>query len=79
MPLSRNVLERQFERAKAEMAAHVTTLAKAGFAQAKYRTCVTWRSLNAKCNQIQRRLNSLARTEAVDAEIAGRKTAAAAE
>jgi hypothetical protein len=76
MPLSRNVLERQFERAKAEMSAHVDSMTKSGVDRKKFRSCVTWRSLNAKCNQIQRRLNSLAKTEATDAEVAARKTAA---
>jgi hypothetical protein len=78
MPLSRTVLERQFERAKNELSAHVESLAKAGWDRAKYRSCVTWRALNAKCNQVQRRLNSLAKTEANDAAVAARKAEAAA-
>ncbi len=78
MPLSRKVLERQIEQARTELSAWVDSLAKAGVEKAGYRKNVTWRALNAKINQVQRRLNSLAATEANDAEVARRKAEAVA-
>lgn len=68
MPLSRTVLERQIEQAKTELSAWVEELKKSGLEKPGFRANPKWRTLNAKCNQIQRRLNSLAKTEAVDAE-----------
>jgi hypothetical protein len=79
MPLSRNVLERQVELAKSELSEWIAQLAKDGVDKAEYRKNAKWRTLNAKHNQIQRRLTSLAKVEAIDAEVANRKTAAAAE
>ena len=70
MPLSRTVLERQIEQAKSELSAWVEELKKSGIERTGFRSNPKWRTLNAKCNQIQRRLNSVARTEAVDAEAA---------
>lgn len=78
MPIARNVLERQIEQARSELAAWVDSLNKSGVERAKHRTCPKWRTLNAKCNQIQRRLNSVAKTEAVDAEAAKVKAEKAA-
>ncbi len=79
MPLSRKVLERQVELAKAELSAWVSQLAKDGVDKATYRKNAKWRTLNAKHNQIQRRLTSLANVEAINVEVANRKTAAEAE
>ncbi|MFO0917603.1 MAG: hypothetical protein U0872_04725 [Planctomycetaceae bacterium] len=50
--------------------AWVEELKKSGIERTGFRSNPKWRTLNAKCNQIQRRLNSVARTEAVDAEVA---------
>lgn len=73
MPLSRNVLERQITQAKTELSTWVESLTKSGVERTAFRSNPKWRSLNATCNQIQRRLNSLAKTEAVEVELAQRK------
>lgn len=73
MPLSRNVLERQIELAKGELAAWVEKLSKSGVNKTDYRKNAKWRTLNAKWNQIQRRLDSLAKVEANDVAVAQRK------
>ena len=78
MPLSRNVLERQIELAKSEMSTWVEKLTKDGVNRPDFRKNAKWRTLNAKCNQIQRRLDSLAKVEANDAAVAQRKAEAAA-
>jgi len=78
MPLSRVVLERQIQQARTAVSVWVESLQKAGIERPAFRKNVTWRQLNAKCNQIQRRLNSLAQTEATDAEVTRRKTEVAA-
>lgn len=74
MPLSRKVLERQIAQAQTEMAAWVETLTKSGMSRSEFRKNPKWRTLNAKCNQVQRRLNSLVVTETREANIAQMKT-----
>lgn len=76
MPLSRTVLERQISLANKDIATCVEQLKKDGVAQTDFRNSAKWRTLNAKSNQIQRRLNSLAKVEANNAEVARRKSAA---
>jgi hypothetical protein len=78
MPLSRNVLERQIELAKSELTTWVDKLTQEGVNRPDFRKNAKWRTLNAKCNQIQRRLNSLAKVEANDVAVAQRKAEAAA-
>ncbi len=73
MPLSRNVLERQIEKAKSEISAWVEVLAKSGISRPDFRKNPKWRTLNAKYNQVQRRLNSLGVTETREANIAKMK------
>ena len=74
MPLSRKVLERQIELAKGELSAWVEHLSKTGVNRSEFRKNAKWRTLNAKWNQIQRRLDSLAKVEANDVAVAQRKT-----
>lgn len=76
MPISRAVLERQIVLANKDIAACVEQLKKDGVAQADFRKSAKWRTLNAKSNQIQRRLNSLAKVEANNAEVERRKAEA---
>lgn len=76
MPISRAVLERQIDLANKDIAACVEQLKKNGVAQADFRKSAKWRTLNAKANQIQRRLNSLAKVEANNAEVERRKAEA---
>ena len=78
MPLSRNVLERQLSQAQTEMSAWVESLTKSGVNRPDFRKNSQWRLLNAKINQVQRRLNSLATTETREANIAQAKAEAAA-
>lgn len=78
MPLSRSVLERQITLAKTEISTWVDKLSKDGLTKADFRKNAKWRTLNAKHNQIQRRLNSLAKVEANNLEVTRRKTEAAA-
>lgn len=73
MPLSRNVLERQMVLARGELSGWVDQLTKAGLSRAEFRKNAKWRALNAKCNQVQRRINSLTQTEANDVAVAQRK------
>lgn len=73
MPLSRNVLERQIAQAKSELSAWVDSLTKSGVSRPDFRKNPKWRTLNAKCNQVQRRLSSLATTETREADIARKK------
>ena len=77
MPLSRNVLERQLSQAQSELAARVDALTKSGATRPEFRKNPKWRLLNAKCNQVQRRLNSLGVVEAREASIAQAKAEAA--
>lgn len=76
MPLSRSVLERQIALAKTELSDWVAQLSKDGVDRAGFRNNARWRTLNARCDQIQRRLNSLAAVEANNAEVARRKAEA---
>ena len=73
MPLNRKVLERQIELAKGEVSAWAEQLSKNGVNRPDFRKNAKWRTLNAKCNQIQRRLDSLAKTEANEVAVAQRK------
>jgi hypothetical protein len=61
------------KRAQADLAAWVDVLSKAGVTRSDFRKDPKWRTLNAKCNQIQRRLTSLAAVEANDAACLQRK------
>ena len=81
MPLSRNVLERQMDLARREVSAWVEELTRSGMARPEFRKNAKWRTLNAKCNQIQRRIDSLSKVEANNLEVEKRKAeqAAAAE
>jgi hypothetical protein len=73
MPLSRTVLERQLSQAESAVAAWVGQLSQSGAAREEFRNDPKWRTLNAQCAQLRRRLESVAQTEATDAEVARRK------
>lgn len=78
MPLSRTVLERQIDQAKSELSAWIGQLAKNGVERTDFRKNAKWRSLNSKYNQVQRRLDSLTKVEANNADVAKRKAEKAA-
>jgi len=73
MPLSRTILERQLQEAKDALADWVKTLAAKGVDRAQHRRDPRWRQLNADINAVRRRLNAVAETEAINAEVAQRK------
>lgn len=73
MPLSRKVLERQMEQAKSAVSACVEALTQSGVSRPDFRKNPKWRTLNAQCNQVQRRLDSLSVTEKREADIAQQK------
>jgi hypothetical protein len=73
MSLSRNVLEDLLQRAEADLTAWVDVLSKSGVPRDRFRRHPTWRSLNARRSQIQRRLDRVSKIEANDAEVARRK------
>lgn len=75
MPLSQDTLERQLELAKAALAEWSKSLEGQGVAAAEFRKDPKWRSLNADCVQVQRRLRRVAEIQANNAEVEQRKQA----
>ena len=74
MPLSRPVLERQLKSAERTLAQRVASLQESGCAAEQHALDPAWRHASAACTAIRRRLVSIAKTEAIDAEVARRKT-----
>lgn len=79
MPLSRPVLEAQLQRAEAAMNKLVSALKTDKVEESAFGLNPVWRSLNADCKQIRRRLRALTETETITAELAARKSAEEAE
>lgn len=79
MPLSKDTLERTLSLAQSELDAWLKSLDDRGVAPADRRKNPKWRSLNARCRRLQKRLSVIRSIHARDAELARRKSEAAAE
>lgn len=75
MGLDRNILERQLKFAKDQLAAVQGKLDAAGVEEKKRRRDPVWRSANATCRQITRRINAATKIEQRDLALAAAKTA----
>lgn len=75
MPLKRVTLEFQLELAKGSLNRWIAKLEAKGIAKDSFRRNPRWRQLNARCNQIKRRLARVAEIEAINKEVAERKAA----
>lgn len=73
MGLTRATLERQLERARAELAEWVDELKDSGVPESEHQADPRWRSLKAACRKIQTRLRSVGEIEAREVEAAQRK------
>jgi hypothetical protein len=73
MGLDRGILERQLKLASAELLGCEGTLEAKGITGDARKRNPTWRSLNAKCRQIKRRLRSVEALEKLDEELQQRK------
>ena len=73
MGLDRDVLERQLTLAKEQLDSVQKKLDKAGVEPKQRRKDPVWRSANATCRQITRRINAMAKVEQRDAALATAK------
>ena len=73
MPLSRPVLERQLKLAEQTLAQRVQVLEKSGKSAEACDRDPQWRSANANCGALRRRLKAVAAVEANNAEVTRRK------
>lgn len=76
MPLSRENLERQLVVAKQRKEACVAQLQKSGVDDKGLRKQPAWRSADAECRQLTRRLRAVSAKEKLQADKAGRAAAA---
>lgn len=70
MGLDRDILERQLKLAKEQLQVVEGKLDKAGVEAKQRRRDPHWRSANATCRQITRRINAMAKVEKRDAALA---------
>jgi hypothetical protein len=73
MPLSRDNLERQLAQAKQLRDACTARLKQSGVEESALKKQPAWRSANAACRQLTRRLNTVSGKEKLAAEVATRK------
>jgi hypothetical protein len=76
MPLSRENLERQLAVAKQRRDACVAQLQQSGVDDKGLRKQPAWRSADAECRQLTRRLRAVSAKEKLQADKAGRAAAA---
>jgi hypothetical protein len=79
MPQSRSDLERQLQDAKSRRDACAERLKQDGVEEAALKRQPAWRTANAACRQLTRRLGAVAAKEQLASDIAARKAAAAEE
>lgn len=79
MGLDRNILERQLQLAKQQLQAVEGKLDAAGVEPKQRRRDPVWRSANATCRQITRRIIATAKVEQRDAALAAAKGAETSE
>jgi hypothetical protein len=73
MGLDRNILERQLSLAKAQLQVVQNKMDAAGVEVKQRRRDPLWRSANATCRQITRRINAMATVEKRDEALAAAK------
>lgn len=78
MPLSREHLERQLHLARQTRDACVAQLQQNGVEEKALRKQPAWRSADAQCRQLSRRLRAVSAKEKLQADKAGRAAAAEA-
>jgi hypothetical protein len=74
MGLDRNILERQLQLAREQLQVVQNKLDAAGVEAKQRRRDPLWRSANATCRQITRRINAMAGVEKRDAALAAAKS-----
>ena len=79
MGMKRDNLEWQLNRASTELSAFEKELDQNSVAADDRSSHPKWRTLNAVCRQLRRRLHAVARVEATNVEVAQRKEANSAE
>ncbi len=79
MPLSRNNLERQLAEAKVRRDACAARLTQSGVSEKDLKRQPAWRTADADCRQLTRRLRAVSAKEQLQVDKASRAAAAAAE